>query len=419
VGEEAKLMLGRTPGNIRAVRPLRDGVIADFDAAEQMIKSFIQKGNEGRGIVAPRLVIGIPSGVTGVERRAVREAGLAGAREVHLIDEPVAAAIGAGLPVTEPVGTMIVDIGGGTTEVAVLSLGGTVLSESVRVAGDELSDAIGVFLKKVHNLVVGERTAEDIKIRIGSAFADNDHDEISMDVRGLHLLSGLPRTINVRAGDIREAMAEPLNVIVEAVKRTLERTPPELAADIVDRGIMLAGGGALVRGISDLISHETGILTHVAEEPLLCVVNGCGMVLRTTRPWSGCWIPLISCGRWPEPDGVAGPQAAPTVTAPGQACLALAGASGAAAGPAPEQGRWLSRCLCPAQQAVLAGNGPVGVAHRGRAARPAVAPAAAGGRQPAAAPPAGSGAGGFEAGGCSRDLPPGRGLVAAVGDRPG
>ncbi len=258
VGDEAKLMLGRTPGNIRAVRPLRDGVIADFDAAELMIKSFIQKGNEGRGVVAPRLVIGIPSGVTGVERRAVREAGLAGARQVHLIDEPVAAAIGAGLPVTDPVGTMIVDIGGGTTEVAVLSLGGTVLSESVRVAGDELSDAIGVYLKKVHNLVVGERTAEDIKIRIGSAFPDDEHDETSMDVRGLHLLSGLPRTINVRAGDIREAMAEPLNVIVEAVKRTLERTPPELAADIVDRGIMLAGGGALVRGICDLISHETG-----------------------------------------------------------------------------------------------------------------------------------------------------------------
>ena len=213
VGDEAKMMLGRTPGNIRAVRPLRDGVIADFDAAEQMIKTFIRKANEGRGIVAPRLVIGIPSGVTGVERRAVREAGLAGAREVHLIDEPVAAAIGAGLPVTEAVGTMIVDIGGGTTEVAVLSLGGTVLSESVRVAGDELSDAIGVYLKKVHNLVVGERTAEDIKIRIGSAFPDDAHDNTSMDVRGLHLLSGLPRTINVRAGDIREAMAEPLNAV--------------------------------------------------------------------------------------------------------------------------------------------------------------------------------------------------------------
>jgi rod shape-determining protein MreB len=172
-----------------------------------------------------------------------------------------------------------VDIGGGTTEVAVLSLGGTVLSESVRVAGDEISDAIGVYLKKVHNMVVGERTAEDIKIRIGSAFPDDAFDQESMDVRGLHLLSGLPRTINLKAGDLREAIAEPLNVIVEAVKRTLERTPPELAADIVDRGIMLAGGGALVRGISDLISHETGIFVHVAEDPLLCVVNGCGQVL--------------------------------------------------------------------------------------------------------------------------------------------
>jgi rod shape-determining protein MreB len=279
VGDEAKLMLGRTPGNIRAVRPLRDGVIADFDAAEQMIKTFIEKGNEGRGVLAPRLVIGIPSGVTGVERRAVREAGLAGAREVHLIDEPVAAAIGAGLPVTEPVGTMIVDIGGGTTEVAVLSLGGTVLSESVRVAGDELSDSISNYLKKVHNLVVGERTAEEIKIRIGSAYPDTKHDEVSMDVRGLHLLSGLPRTISIRAGDVREAMAERMNVIVEAVKRTLERTPPELAADIVDRGIVLAGGGALVRGLSELISNETGILVHVADDPLLCVVKGCGSVL--------------------------------------------------------------------------------------------------------------------------------------------
>tara|TARA_Y100000589_G_scaffold249128_1_gene237167 strand:+ start:1586 stop:2638 length:1053 start_codon:yes stop_codon:yes gene_type:complete len=279
VGKEAKLMLGRTPGNIRAVRPLKDGVIADFDAAEQMLKMFIQKSNEGRGILAPRLIIGIPSGVTSVERRAVREAGLAGAREVHLIDEPVAAAIGASLPVTEPIGTMIVDIGGGTTEVAVLSLGGTVLSESVRVAGDEINDSISVYLKKVHNLVVGERTAEEIKIKIGSAFSNDEFDQTSIEVRGLHLLSGLPRCINLTAGEIRDAMKDPLNQIVEAVKRTLERTPPELAADIVDRGIMLAGGGALVRGISDLLSHETGIFTHIAEDPLLCVVNGCGEVL--------------------------------------------------------------------------------------------------------------------------------------------
>jgi len=279
VGKEAKLMLGRTPGNIRAVRPLRDGVIADFEAAEQMIKTFIQKCNEGRGFLAPRIVIGIPSGVTSVERRAVKEAGLAGAREVHLIDEPVAAAIGASLPVTDPIGTMIVDIGGGTTEVAVLSLGGTVLSESVRVAGDQINESISTHLKKVHNLVVGERTAEDIKIKIGSAFSSNDFDNTSMQVRGLHLLSGLPRSITLTSGEIREAMVDPLNKIVEAVKRTLERTPPELAADIVDRGIMLAGGGALVRGINDLISHETGIFTHVAENPLLCVVNGCGKVL--------------------------------------------------------------------------------------------------------------------------------------------
>ena len=279
VGKEAKLMLGRTPGNIRAVRPLRDGVIADFDAAEQMIKTFIQKCNEGKGIVAPRIVIGIPSGVTSVERRAVREAGLAGAREVHLIDEPVAAAIGASLPVTEPIGTMIVDIGGGTTEVAVLSLGGTVLSESVRIAGDEINESIALYLKKVHNLVVGERTAEDIKIKIGSAFPDDDFDKTTLEVRGLHLLSGLPRSVTLTSGEIREAMAETLSKIVEAVKRTLERTPPELAADIVDRGILLAGGGALVRGINDLLSDETGIFTHIAENPLLCVVNGCGEVL--------------------------------------------------------------------------------------------------------------------------------------------
>ena len=279
VGQEAKLMLGRTPGNIRAVRPLRDGVIADFDAAEQMLKTFIQKCNEGRGILAPRIVIGIPSGVTSVERRAVREAGLAGAREVHLIDEPVAAAIGASLPVTEPIGTMIVDIGGGTTEVAVLSLGGTVVSESLRIAGDEINESIVAYLKKTHNMVVGERTAEKIKIKIGSAFPNDDFDLTSFEVRGLHLLSGLPRSISLNAREVREAMADPLSQIVDAIKRTLERTPPELAADIVERGIMLAGGGALVRGINDLVTKETGILTHVAEDPLLCVVNGCGAIL--------------------------------------------------------------------------------------------------------------------------------------------
>ncbi len=283
VGEEAKLMLGRTPGNIKAVRPLRDGVIADFDAAEQMIKTFIQKCNEGKGIVAPRIVIGIPSGITSVERKAVKEAGLAGAREVYLIDEPVAAAIGASLPVTEPVGTMIVDIGGGTTEVAVLSLGGTVVSESLRIAGDEINESISSYLKKKHSMAVGERTSEKIKIKIGSAFPDDNFDNTPFEVRGLHLSSGLPRSITLTSGEIREAMADPLNQIVEAVKRTLERTPPELAADIVERGIMLAGGGALIRGMNDLVTKETGIFTHIAEDPLLCVVNGCGKILDDFR----------------------------------------------------------------------------------------------------------------------------------------
>jgi rod shape-determining protein MreB and related proteins len=285
VGEDAKKMLGRTPGNVVALRPLRDGVIADFDTAELMLKHFIRRVHEGRtGLIAPRIVIGIPSGVTGVERRAVMEAASqAGARDVYLIDEPVAAAIGAGLPVAEPTGNMIIDIGGGTTEVAVLSLQGTVLSESVRVAGDELSEAILNYMKKVHNLVIGERTAEEIKITIGSAYPLNDDDDILMDVRGLHLLSGLPRTVTVKGAEIREAMSEPLSVIIEAVKRTLERTPPELAADIIDRGIMLAGGGALLRGLDTLISHETGIVVHVAADPLSCVVLGTGRVLENFK----------------------------------------------------------------------------------------------------------------------------------------
>ncbi|MDB9511782.1 rod shape-determining protein [Kamptonema animale CS-326] len=284
VGEEAKKMLGRTPGNVVALRPLRDGVIADFDTAELMLKHFIRRVHEGRTLVAPRIVIGIPSGVTGVERRAVMEAASqAGARDVRLIDEPIAAAIGAGLPVAEATGNMIIDIGGGTTEVAVLSLQGTVLSESVRVAGDELNEAIIQYMKKVHNLVIGERTAEDIKIQIGSAYPTLENDDITMEVRGLHLLSGLPRTITIKGPEVRESMSEPLSVIVEAVKRTLERTPPELAADIIDRGIMLAGGGALMKGLDTLISHETGIVTHVAADPLSCVVLGTGRVLENFK----------------------------------------------------------------------------------------------------------------------------------------
>ncbi len=276
VGHEANKMIGRTPKDIKTVRPLRDGVIADFDAAEMMLRAFIQRVR--RGLFNPRIAIGIPSGVTLVEWRAVMDATRrAGAREVYPIDEPLAAAIGAGLPVTEPTGNMIVDIGGGTTEVAVLSLQGLVLSESVRVAGDELTNAIMTYLKRVHNLVVGERTSEEIKIRIGSAYPTAE--EESMEVRGLHLPSGLPRTVTVKTTEIRESMAEPLSVIVEAVKRTLENTPPELAADIIDRGIMLTGGGALLNGLDTLISHETGIVTLVAPAPLNCVVLGAGRVL--------------------------------------------------------------------------------------------------------------------------------------------
>jgi len=284
VGEDAKQMLGRTPDNVVASRPLRDGVIADFDIAELMLKHFIKQVHGGRSLVSPRIVIGIPSGVTGVERRAVMEAASqAGAREVYLIDEPVAAAIGASLPVAEPTGNMIIDLGGGTTEVAVLSLQGTVLSESVRVAGDELSDAIIQYMKKVHNLVIGERTAEEIKIRVTSAYPSEGDDDLSMEVRGLHLLSGLPRMVTIKSPEIRESMSEPLSIIVEAVKRTLERTPPELASDIIDRGIMLAGGGALLRGLDTLISHETGIVTHVAPDPLKCVVLGTGNVLENLK----------------------------------------------------------------------------------------------------------------------------------------
>lgn len=284
VGEDAKKMLGRTPGNVIALRPLRDGVIADFDTAELMLKTFIRRVHEGRSLVSPRIIIGIPSGVTGVERRAVIEAATqAGAREVRLIDEPIAAAIGAGLPVAEATGNMIIDIGGGTTEVAVLSLQGTVISESVRVAGDELNEAIVLYMKKVHNLVIGERTAEEIKIQVGSAYPTPEDDDAIMEVRGLHLLSGLPRTVTIKGPEIRESMSEPLSVIVEAVKRTLERTPPELAADIIDRGIMLAGGGALMKGLDTLISHETGIVTHVAADPLCCVVLGTGRVLENKQ----------------------------------------------------------------------------------------------------------------------------------------
>lgn len=284
VGEDAKKMLGRAPGDVVVLRPLRDGVIADFDMAELMLKYFIRRVHEGKTLVSPKIAIGIPSGITGIERRAVMDAALqAGARDVYLIDEPVAAAIGAGLPVSEPTGNMIIDIGGGTTEVAVLSLQGTVISKSVRIAGDELNESITQYMKKVHNLLIGERTAEEIKIRIGSAYPTPDDDTTKMEIRGLHMLSGLPRTVVIRGPEIRESMSEPLSVIVEAVKQTLEKTPPELAADIIDRGIMLAGGGALLTGLDTLIAHETGIVTHIAADPLTCVVLGTGRVLENFK----------------------------------------------------------------------------------------------------------------------------------------
>ncbi len=279
VGKEAKLMLGRAPEDIVALRPLKDGVIADFDATEAMLKEFVRRVSEGNPLVHPRMVIGIPSGVTKIERRAVMEAASqAGAREVDLIEEPIAAAIGAGLPVAEPTGNMIVDIGGGTTEVAVISSQGKVISESVRIAGDELTEAIVNQIKREHKLAIGENTAEMIKLKLGSAYPTEESEQ-TIEVRGLHLLSGLPRTIEVNEVEIRECLSEAVNNIIDAIKRTLEQTPPDLAADIIDRGIMLAGGGALLKGLDVLIAHETGIVTHIAAEPLKCVVLGTGRVL--------------------------------------------------------------------------------------------------------------------------------------------
>ena len=278
-GKEAKLLLGRAPESIEALRPLKDGVIADFDATEAMIHEFVKRAFEGNPLVNPRMIIGIPSGVTKLERRAVIEAASnAGAREVDLIEEPLAAAIGAGLPITEPTGNMIVDIGGGTTEVAVISSQGKVISESIRIAGDELTEAIMNQVKKQHKLAIGENTSENIKFKLGSAYPLDDSDR-TMSVSGLHLLSGLPRTIEINESEIRESLQEPIRNVIDTIKRTLEQTPPDLAADIIDRGIMLAGGGALLRGLDTLISHETGIVTHVAAEPLKCVVLGTGRAL--------------------------------------------------------------------------------------------------------------------------------------------
>ena len=278
VGHEAKAVIGRTPGSIMAVRPLKDGVIADFDITANMLARFIKKVCGNSMFFRPRVVICIPSGVTEVERRAVKEAALkAGARQVSVIEEPMAAAIGAGLPISEPSGSMVVDIGGGTSEVAVISLGGIVAARSVRVGGDEFDQAIIAYIKRKYNLLIGERTAEQIKIEIGSAY--DLEEEKEMEIKGRNLVDGLPKNITVHSEEIRDALGESLQKVVDAIKETLERTPPELSADIIDHGIMLTGGGALLRGLDELVHRETGIDVHVAETPLDCVAAGTGAVL--------------------------------------------------------------------------------------------------------------------------------------------
>jgi rod shape-determining protein MreB and related proteins len=278
VGNEAKKMIGRTPGDIVASRPLRDGVVADFETTAAMLTYLIRLADRGRRLRRPRVVVGIPSGVTEVEKRAVIEATLqAGAREAYLIEEPMAAAIGVGLPVSEPVGNIVVDIGEGTTEVAVIALGGIVTARSQRVGGDEMDEAIIQYARKAYNLLIGERTAEDIKIGIGSAFPQSE--ERTAEVRGRDLVSGLPRNVRMTGTEVREAMAETIAVISNSVKTTLERTPPELAADIVDRGIVLAGGGALLRGLDQLLASETGMPVTIADDPLSSVVLGAGKAL--------------------------------------------------------------------------------------------------------------------------------------------
>ena len=278
VGQEAKSMLGRTPGTIRAVRPLRDGVIADFEVAEAMLRAFIQKAHNRSTFLRPRIVISVPSGITEVEKRAVRESALsASAREVYLIEEPMAAAIGAGLPITEPSGNMIVDIGGGTTEVAIISVAGIVVSNSVRVGGDKMDEAILNYVKRKYNLLIGERTAERIKMEIGNAYPVDETK--SMVVKGRDLVAGVPKTLEIDTEDVREALVEPVNAIVEAAKVVLERIPPELAADIADKGIVLSGGGALVENLDVLLREETGLPIMLAEDPFTAVVMGCGRCL--------------------------------------------------------------------------------------------------------------------------------------------
>ncbi|TDI64291.1 MAG: rod shape-determining protein [Alphaproteobacteria bacterium] len=280
VGNEAKMMLGRTPGNITAIRPMRDGVIADFEIAEEMIKHFIRKVHNRRSFASPLIVVCVPSGSTAVERRAIQESALAaGSRRVYLIEEPMAAAIGAGLPVTEPTGSMVVDIGGGTTEVAILSLGGIVYSRSVRVGGDKMDEAIIAYIRRMHNLLVGEASAERIKKEIGSAIPPADGNGLTIEIKGRDLMNGVPKEITVGQRQIAESLAEPVAAIVEAVKVALESTPPELAADIVDKGIVLTGGGALLANMDQVIRNETGLPVSIADEALSCVALGTGKVL--------------------------------------------------------------------------------------------------------------------------------------------
>lgn len=286
VGNDAKQMLGRTPANISAIRPLKDGVIADFEITAAMIRYFVEKAHNRRTMVKPRVIVCVPYGITNVEKRAVKEAAeSAGVREVFLIEEPMAAAIGAGLPVTEPSGSMIVDIGGGTTEVAVISLAGIVYSKSVRVAGDKMDEAIINYIKRKYNLLIGERTAEEIKIAIGNAYPSDVVE--TMHVKGRDMVAGIPKTIEVSSEEIREAIAEPVNIIVEAVRVALEQTPPELAADIVDKGIVLAGGGALIKNLDVLLREETGLPIMIADNPLTSVVIGSGKALDQIHVLSG------------------------------------------------------------------------------------------------------------------------------------
>lgn len=291
VGDEAKRMLGRTPGNIIAIRPMKDGVISDFEITEAMLRYFIKKVHHRKVLVRPRIVIAIPSGITEVEKRAVKDsAERAGAREVFLIEEPIAAAIGVGLPIQEPVGNMIIDVGGGTTEIAVISLAGTVFSKSIRIGGDEMNEAIIEYLKKTYNLMVGERTSEDIKIKIGSAYPLEE--EMSMEVKGRDMVAGLPKTVTITSEEIRESLQEPLRAILEVTKVSLERTPPELAADLIDHGIVMAGGGSLLRGLDKLISEETGLPVHITDDPIVAVANGTGIVLSEIQYLKKVTVPV-------------------------------------------------------------------------------------------------------------------------------